>query len=126
MPCKFGARNYKNDLLIQIVVQILPNGEYSWQAVAMAYQKQSKDGSICNTDDLKRHWTKNLCNAMKKPTGKPGEKNDWILHCIAIKSKIMKNTYAGMIGIDESENEEEVADGGREGNVHCRSPSRVA
>ena len=128
MPRKSGARNYKNDLLIQIVAQILPNGEYSWQAVAMAYQEQSKEASIRDTDDLKRHWTKNLCNSMKKPTGKPGEKNDRILRCIAIEREIMKKTHAGMMGIDESkgEDEEEVAEGGEEDNVPRRSPSRVA
>ncbi len=49
---------------------------------------------------------------MKKPTGKPGEKNDRILRCIAIEHKIMKKMHTGMMGINESKDEEEVADGG--------------
>ena len=85
MSHKSSAKDFKNDLLIQIVAQILPNGEYSWQAVAMAYQEQSKEGNICDTEDLKHHcWMKNLCNGIKKLTGKPGEKNDRILCCIMI------------------------------------------
>jgi hypothetical protein len=30
-----GAVNYKNNVLIKIVGEILPNGEYGWQAVAL-------------------------------------------------------------------------------------------
>jgi hypothetical protein len=36
MPHRAGARNYKNDFLIPIVAEILPNGEYGWEAVALA------------------------------------------------------------------------------------------
>ena len=38
-----GAVNYKNNVLIKIVGEILPNGEYGWQAVANAYQEETKD-----------------------------------------------------------------------------------
>jgi hypothetical protein len=38
-----GSVNYKNDLLIDIVANILPSGEYGWQTVAIAYQEQSKE-----------------------------------------------------------------------------------
>ena len=71
MPRAKGAKNYKNDLLIPIIAEILPNGEYSWSAVALAYQEQAQENDPRNTDDLKRHWIKNLCQNMKKPTGKP-------------------------------------------------------
>jgi hypothetical protein len=43
MGCQKGAVSYKNDLLISIVAEILPNGEYGWQAIAAAYQEASKD-----------------------------------------------------------------------------------
>jgi hypothetical protein len=71
MPRILGAKNYKNDLLIPIVAEILPNGEYGWSAVALAYQEQAREDEPRNTDDLKRHWVKNLCQNMKKPTGRP-------------------------------------------------------
>ena len=71
----------------------------------MAYQEQSKEASIRDTDDLKHHWTKNLCNSMRKPTGKPDGKSEQILRCIAIEREIMNKTHAGMMGIEESEDE---------------------
>jgi hypothetical protein len=73
MPCTKGAVKYKHDMLINIISEILPNGEYGWHAVSFAYHEQSKEDQPRNTDDLKRHWIKTLCNGMKKPTGgKPG------------------------------------------------------
>jgi hypothetical protein len=39
MPRKKGSVNYKNKLLINIVEDVLPNGEYSWQTIALAYQE---------------------------------------------------------------------------------------
>ena len=70
---------------------------------------------------------RNLCNGMKKQTGKPGKKNDRILCCIKIKCKIMDKTHVGVLRIDESKDEEEVADGGEGeqggGNaLHCSPP----
>jgi hypothetical protein len=32
------AFKYKNEVLIKIIAEVLPNGEYGWQAVAFAYQ----------------------------------------------------------------------------------------
>jgi hypothetical protein len=90
MPRSTGAKNYKNDLLIPIVMEILPNGEYGWSAVALAYQEQAWENDPRNTDDLKRHWVKNHCQNMKKPTGRPGENSDHTHRCIAIEHKIMK------------------------------------
>jgi hypothetical protein len=63
------AVNYKNDVLIKIVGEILPNGEYGWQAVANAYQVMAKGETVRDTTDLKKHWMRNLCNNMKKLTG---------------------------------------------------------
>jgi len=36
-----GVVNYRNEILINIVSNLLPNGEYAWQAVATAYQAES-------------------------------------------------------------------------------------
>jgi hypothetical protein len=42
-PRKKGAVNYKNDVLINIIEEIFPNGELGWEAVAIAYQAKSND-----------------------------------------------------------------------------------
>ncbi len=46
MPRRKGSVNYKNDLLIDILANILPNSEYGWQTVAIAYQEQSKENIL--------------------------------------------------------------------------------
>jgi hypothetical protein len=38
MTCKKGSLNYKNNLLISIIEEILTNGELGWEAVAITYQ----------------------------------------------------------------------------------------
>jgi hypothetical protein len=40
MPHEKRSVNYKNKILIDIVADVLPNGEYGWQTVALAYQEQ--------------------------------------------------------------------------------------
>jgi len=98
-----GAVNYKNEVLIRIVGEILPNGEYGWQAVAIAYQDETKEEASRDTTDLKKHWIKNLCNNMKKPTGRTGENDDRIHRCMAIEKKIMKKTHSGILGLSDSD-----------------------
>ncbi len=90
MPRKKGSVNYKNELLIDIVADVLPNGEYGCQTVALAYQEQSKEEILRDTADMKKHWIKVLCNGMNKPTGWTGEAGDPIHRCIAIEKKILK------------------------------------
>jgi hypothetical protein len=57
-----GAKNYKNEVLINIIAGILPNGLYGWEQVAAAYMTAAKEDILRDTDDLKRHWVKTLCN----------------------------------------------------------------
>ena len=106
MPRTKGAVNYKNEMLINIISEILPNGEYGWQAVSFAYHEQSKEDQARNTDDLKRHWVKNLCNGMKKPTGGTGEKGERIHKCIVIERLILDKTHSGILGLSPDEDEE--------------------
>jgi hypothetical protein len=108
MPCQVGGWNYKNDVLISIISEILPNGEYGWEAIAIAYQEQSREECKRDTNDLKRHWIRNLCKGMKKPTGQPEAANDWVLRCIAIEQKILEKTHLGLLGILDSDAEEKV------------------
>ncbi len=80
-----GVANYKNEILINIISNMLPNGEYAWQAVATAYQAESGEKDLRDMANLKKHWHKVLCNCGKKPTGKPGAINNCVYHCIAIE-----------------------------------------
>jgi hypothetical protein len=78
MPWKKGTVNYKNNVLIDIVEEILPNGELGWEAIAIAYQAKTNEESLWDTTDVKKHWLKNLCNSMKKPMGWTGGNKDRI------------------------------------------------
>jgi hypothetical protein len=60
-------------VLIQLINKLLPNGEYDWQVVAIAYQDRTKEEALRDSTDIKKHWIKNLCNNMKKPMGQTGE-----------------------------------------------------
>ena len=104
--CPRGAKNYKNEVLINIIAGILPNGLYGWEQVAAAYMTAAKEDLIRDTDDLKRHWVKTLCNGMKKPTGGTGEKGERIHKCIAIKRLILDKTHSGILGLSPDEDEE--------------------
>jgi hypothetical protein len=117
MVCRKGSVNYKNEVLLQLIGKILPNGEYGWQAVAMAYQERTKEEALCNYTEVKKHWINNLCNNMKKPTGRMGEDGNQINQCIAIEKKFMKKTYSRMLGftLDEGSANPETENTGRGG-----------
>jgi hypothetical protein len=58
MLSKAGSANYKNNVLIKIMSKLLPNGEYGWQAVALAYQEQSMEIILRDSTNLKKQWMK--------------------------------------------------------------------
>ncbi len=60
--------------------------------MATAYQKISKEEALQDTNDIKKHWIKNLCNNMKKPTGATGENGDRVNRCMKTEKKIMQKT----------------------------------
>ena len=60
--CPRGAKNYKHEDLINIIAGILPNGLNGWEQVAAAYMTAAKEDILRDTDNLKRHWVKTLCN----------------------------------------------------------------
>ena len=109
-----GARNYKKKELMRCVLHVLPNGEYGWEAVALAYQQASNEPTPRNTDDLKKYWINKLCNGMKKPIGRMGaDAADLIHKCIAIEKKILEKTHSGMIGLSPTSDR---VQGGEDGN----------
>ncbi len=85
MARRKGSGNYKNEVLTKIVSDILPNGEYGWQAVTLAYLNEMKE-----TDDMKKHWIKNLCNNMKKLMGRTAWNDDRVHRCMVIEKKSWK------------------------------------
>ena len=110
-----GSKNYKNDVLIDIVAKFLPNGELGWKTVAVAYQEQSREEVLRDHADIKKHWIKKLCNEMKKPTGATGENNDRIARCIAIEKKILDKTSSGILGLSSGDEDSSSNDGGGAG-----------
>jgi hypothetical protein len=98
-----GSLNFKNKVLIQLIGELLPNGEYGWQAVATACQDRTKEEALRNSTDIKMCQIENLCNNMKRPMGWMGEDGDQIHQCIAIEKKIMKKTHSGLLGFSSDE-----------------------
>jgi hypothetical protein len=52
MPRKKSSVNYKKNLLVSIVLDILPNAENGWQSTAIAYQKQSNKEALLDSSNL--------------------------------------------------------------------------
>ena len=73
-----GVPNYRNDILIEVVEQYLPQGLEAWRAAALAYQRESMETVLLWGEDLQDNWNKKLCNRMQKPTGKPSVNTDRI------------------------------------------------
>ncbi len=90
----FGAPNYKNDILIEIVERYLPQGLEAWNAVALQYQRESNELTLRRGEDLRENWNKKLCNRMQKLTGKPGVNTDRMFRCIEIERRIQDEAAA--------------------------------
>ena len=73
-----GAINYQNNVLIAIVEQLLPQGLEGWREVALEYQRQTSKAVLRRGEDVRDNWVKKLCKNMKKPTGKPGEMDNFL------------------------------------------------
>jgi hypothetical protein len=55
MPRAKGTANYKVDVLIQVVEELLPNGAQGWQEAAFLYQHQKRAGM-----KIRAQWYFNL------------------------------------------------------------------
>ena len=110
-----GTPNYKNDILIAIIEELLPNGNLQWQTVAQRYMELSGELQLRSVDDLKKHWHFKLCNKLNKPTGRTGENGDRVLKCIRISNLITAKSDSMLLGVVESSDEEE--DNGKDGDV---------
>ena len=95
-----GVLNYRNDILINVVEEYLPQGLEGWRGVALANQRESMETVLRRGEDLWDNWPKKLCNRMQKPTGKPGENTDRIFRCIAIERRIQDEAAAAILGAE--------------------------
>jgi len=50
-----GAKNYKKEVLLEVVKEIFPNGAYAWEQVMSAYRDKSGESYLHdNSDDIRR------------------------------------------------------------------------
>jgi hypothetical protein len=64
-----GVPNYKKDVLMNIIADILPTGALAWQRVAERYRISSSENIDRDPADIKIFFIQKLCNNNKKPTG---------------------------------------------------------
>jgi hypothetical protein len=107
----FGAPNYKNNILIEIVERYPPQGLEAWNAVALQYQRELHELTLRLGADLRENWNKKLCNRMQKPKGKPGANADRIFRCIEIERCIQDEATAAILGADSAKSAHSRDDG---------------
>ena len=81
-----GTPNYRNDVLINIVEQQLPQGLEAWRNVACLYQNASKENELRRGEDIRDNWVRKLC--------KSGDLTDRIYRCLAIERWIQRRASA--------------------------------
>jgi hypothetical protein len=109
MPRLKGKANYKVDMLILVVEEMLPSGAQAWQEVAALYQARSSEMLLQDHNDIKRHWVDKCCNKFKKPTGNPGDlKRVMILRCQRIHERILKKSASCIMGADSEGDERQL------------------
>jgi hypothetical protein len=106
-----GSPNYPNNILIHIVEQYLPLGLEAKREVALVYQRESMEATLCRAEDLQDNWNRKLCNRMQKPTGKPSAISNHILQCIEIERHIQDKANVAILGVDSTESSHSRNDG---------------
>jgi hypothetical protein len=101
--CAGGIPNYRNNILISIIEQYLPQGLEAWREVALVYQRESMEVTLCRGEDLRDNWNRKLCNCMQKPMGKPGALSNRIFRCMEIEHCIQDEANAAILGVDCAE-----------------------
>ena len=110
--------NYKNDLLINVIEAILPDGAIQWKLVATRYKEVSGEVEERDSHDIKRHFAtnKNLCDNGRKVTGSAAPKPS-VARCQEIWRKILKKSSATNCGGGSpSDGESSDSDSGSEFN----------
>ena len=101
-----GVPNYKNDLLVNVIEAILPDGPLQWRTVATRYKEASGEADERDPHDLKRHFTtsKNMCDNGKKKTGSSAPKPT-VARCQEIWRKMLAKSSATNCGGNPSDSE---------------------
>ena len=93
-----GAKNYKKDVLLEVVKEVLPSGAYEWERVCALYKERSGESDLRDKDDVKRHWIEKMCYKFKKPTGNAGAASDFIRRCQKVQALIHKKCESTLMG----------------------------
>jgi hypothetical protein len=112
--CSSGVPNNRNDILIDIVEQQLPQGLEAWRNVALLYQNASNERDLCRGEDIRDNWVRKLCNNFKKPTGRPSDNLDLIFHCLEIEPQIQCKANVAILGATSGESDHDNNIGSRE------------
>jgi hypothetical protein len=102
-----GVPNYKNEVLINVVEAVLPDGALQWSIVAQRYQEASGERELRDSHDIKRHFTtqRNMCDNGKKVTGSSAPKPQ-VARCQEIWQKILRKSAASNCGGGSSSDED--------------------
>ena len=94
-----GVPNYKNELLINVVEAVLPNGANLWAILAKRYQEVSGEANIREPQDIRRHFQthRGLCNNGRKVTGSSAPQLS-VARCQSIWRKILAKSAAQNAG----------------------------
>jgi hypothetical protein len=108
------SANYRNEVLINIVKQQLPQGLEALRNVACLYQNAFNENELRRGEDICDNWVRKLCNNFKKPTGKPGNLIDRIYCCLAIEHWIQYRASVAILGASSGESLNENNQGSKE------------
>jgi hypothetical protein len=115
-----GFPNYKREILLNIINDILPVGQEHWKEVANRYKVAASENCVRDSVDLKRHFLEKLCDRNKKPTGVSSPKPE-IQRVQKIYRRILQRENSCSIGEgNDSEcdnSEEEFSDSESENGV---------
>jgi hypothetical protein len=112
---KTGFPNYKNDIVLNVIGDILPIGMEAWKIVADRYKTASGEVKLREYGDVKRHFYENLCDKGRKPTGSAAPKPE-SQKALEIYRRILQRENAAAIGADEQESEDEGSEDDSEGS----------
>ncbi len=91
---KGGVTNYKKDIFLNCVNDLLPVGAENWKLVAERYKTSSGEKFVRDHVDIKRYFTTKCFNGNKKPTGQSGPSPD-VKRSQEIYRNILLNESAG-------------------------------
>ena len=75
---RLSTKNYKKEVLLEVVKKALPCGTYEWEGVCSLYKERYGESNLHDKDDVKRHWVEKMCNKLNKPMGNASPAYDFI------------------------------------------------